>query len=50
MQNQSKSSKTKLDSLELIAFYSSMVIITAGIIYWIMQINGVMEMLEMAYG
>lgn len=50
MQNQIKFKKVKLGKLELIAFYSSIIIIGVGVIYWVIQINGVLEMLEMAYG
>lgn len=50
MQNQIKFKKAKLGKLELIAFYSSIIIIAVGAAYWIIQINGVLEMLEMAYG
>jgi len=50
MQNQIKFRKAKLGKLEFTAFYSSIIIIVVGAIYWIIQINGVLEMLEMAYG
>ncbi len=50
MQDQSKLNKAKLDTPELVAFFSSVIIIAVGIAYWIIQIEGVLEMLEMAYG
>lgn len=39
-----------LTTIEKVAAGSSAVIITAGIVFWIIQIRGVMEMLELAYG
>ena len=50
MEDQSKLKKTKLNKLEVIAASTSILIITVGIGYWIFQIRGVLEMLEMAYG
>lgn len=47
----SKETQThKLDRTQIIAGASSLVIITLLIGYWIFQINGVLEMLELAYG
>ncbi len=48
--DQSKLRNAKLDKSEAIAIYSSIVIIIVGVVYWIIQIRGVLEMLEMAYG
>lgn len=42
--------KRGLSKAELIAAGTSIGIITVGVIFWIIQIRGVMEMLEMAYG
>ncbi len=50
VEDQSKLKKTKLNKLEVIAASTSILIITVGIGYWIFQIRGVLEMLEMAYG
>jgi hypothetical protein len=47
----SKETKThKLDRREIIAGSTSLLIIVILLGYWIFQINGVMEMLELAYG
>lgn len=46
----SKLKNAKLDKSEAIAIYSSIVIIIVGVVYWFIQIRGVLEMLEMAYG
>lgn len=48
--DKSKLKKSKLSKLEVVAISTSTVIITVGIGYWIVQIRGVLEMLEMAYG
>lgn len=40
----------KLDLREIIAGSSSLLIIAILLGYWIFQINGVLEMLELAYG
>jgi hypothetical protein len=40
----------KLDRTEIVAGTSSLVIIALLLGYWIFQINGVLEMLELAYG
>jgi hypothetical protein len=42
--------KSGLSKPEMIAAGTSITIITVGVIFWIIQIRGVMEMLEMAYG
>ncbi len=47
----SKEAQThKLDRTEIIAGASSLVILAILAGYWIFQINGVLEMLELAYG
>ncbi len=48
--DRSKLKNAKLDKSEAIAIYSSIVIIIVGVVYWLIQIRGVLEMLEMAYG
>ncbi len=48
MQEQ-KNEKTR-DIRERVALAFSTVVIGVAIVYWIIQIRGVMEMLEMAYG
>ncbi|MDH7944749.1 hypothetical protein QGM61_13045 [Pseudohongiella sp. SYSU M77423] len=40
----------KLSTIEKIAVASSVFIIGAGIVYWGLQVQNVMELLEMAYG
>jgi hypothetical protein len=39
-----------MSKAEIIAASTSAAIIVVGVIFWIIQIKGVMEMLEMAYG
>ena len=50
MEDKSKAKQENLSRLEIIAVSSSIGIISVGVAYWIMQIRGVLEMLEMAYG
>ena len=50
VEDKSKAKQEKLSRLEIIAVSSSIGIISVGVAYWIMQIRGVLEMLEMAYG
>lgn len=51
MSNKShKAENSGLSTIEKVAAGSSAVIITAGVIFWVIQIRGVMEMLELAYG
>lgn len=50
MSNESTVSPKGLSTIEKIAAGTSAVIILTGLVYWIVQIRGVMEMLEMAYG
>ena len=45
-----QSSAKKLTTRELIAGVSSTALIIIAIVYWGIQIDGVMEMLELAYG
>lgn len=40
----------KMETIEIVAAASSGAILIAFAVYWIIQIQGVMEMLEMAYG
>lgn len=39
-----------LSTIEKVAAGSSAAILLAGLVFWVIQIRGVMEMLEMAYG
>jgi len=50
VEDKSKAKQEKLSRFEIIAVSSSMGIISVGVAYWIIQIRGVLEMLEMAYG
>jgi len=50
MQIRAKTERSKLGVSEKVALYTSTLIIAAGVIYWSVQIRGVMVMLEMAYG
>lgn len=42
--------KDRLDKRELVTLGISSIIIIVALGYWAVQIDGVMEMLEMAYG
>lgn len=44
------SNDRKLNNREKLAASVSTAMIAVMIIFWIVQVNGVMEMLEMAYG
>lgn len=50
MQESSDENKAGMDRLELVALSVSSIVIVVAIVYWTMQISGVLEMLEMAYG
>lgn len=50
MTNESNVSASRLSTIEMVAAGTSGAIILAGLIYWVVQIRGVLEMLEMAYG
>lgn len=50
MQDSPKNKKSGLDRLEIIALSASSAVIVIAIVYWTIQISGVLEMLEMAYG
>lgn len=50
MSDTPESKKKGLDRQEIIAVSVSSAVIIVALIYWVIQINGVMEMLEMAYG
>ncbi len=50
MGDKSKAKQKKLSKLEIMAVSTSIAIISVGVAYWIIQIRGVLEMLEMAYG
>jgi hypothetical protein len=50
MTDSSGTKKKGLDRLETVAIAVSSAVIGAALIYWTIQISGVMEMLEMAYG
>ncbi|MEX1033387.1 MAG: hypothetical protein WDZ30_08500 [Cellvibrionaceae bacterium] len=46
----SAAASSGFSTIEKVAAASSTAIIIAGLVFWIIQIRGVMEMLEMAYG
>lgn len=50
MTNETNVTANGLSTIEKVAAGTSAVIILAGLIYWSIQISGVMDMLEMAYG
>lgn len=50
MQESIEGKKAGMDRLELIALSASSAVIVVAIVYWTMQISGVLEMLELAYG
>ena len=50
MQDSSENKKVGMDRLEVIALSVSSAVIVVAIVYWTIQISGVLEMLEMAYG
>ncbi len=50
MQESSESKKEGMDRLELVALGTSSTVIVVALIYWAIQVSGVLEMLEMAYG
>lgn len=50
MKDQLELTGTKLHKSKVLAICSSIAIIAVGVVYWIIQIRGVLEMLEMAYG
>lgn len=50
MTNENNVSASRLSAVEMIAAGTAAVIMIIGLVYWVIQIRGVMEMLEMAYG
>lgn len=50
MSDESNRNSKRMTRQELIALSSSAIIIVAAVVYWGIQIDGVMEMLELAYG
>lgn len=50
MQESPENKKAGMDRLEIVALSVSSAIIVVALVYWTIQINGVLEMLEMAYG
>lgn len=50
MINESNVSAGGLSTMEMVAAVTSGVISLTGLIYWALQLQGVMAMLEMAYG
>jgi len=50
MQESSESKREGMDRLEHVALSTSAAVIVVALIYWTIQISGVLEMLEMAYG
>lgn len=39
-----------LNTREKVAAVSSSVVLTAGVIYWLFQVKGMIELLQLAYG
>ena len=50
MKDDSNLNKKEMSRRERVALGSSLLIIIVAVVYWGIQIGGVMEMLEMAYG
>lgn len=50
MQGTSEAKKIGMDRLELVAVGASSTVIVVALVYWTIQISGVLEMLELAYG
>ena len=50
MQDSSGNKKEGMDRLEFVALGASSAVIVVALIYWAIQVSGVLEMLEMAYG
>lgn len=50
MKEESNLNKKRMTTREIVALGSSLLIIIVAVVYWGIQIDGVMEMLEMAYG
>ena len=50
MQEQKAQKKGKLDRLEVLAMVFSVAVVGVALVYWGIQIQGVRELLEMAYG
>ncbi|MDP1932719.1 MAG: hypothetical protein Q8L60_14805 [Gammaproteobacteria bacterium] len=50
MKNESNRNKRGMSRREIVALVSSVLIVVVAVVYWGVQIDGVMEMLEMAYG
>ena len=46
----SNSDKNGLDDVQLSALAASVTILVSAAVYWVVQIQGVREMLELAYG
>ncbi len=50
MQDPKEVKNVKMDRLEMLALTASSVVIVVALVYWGIQIQGVRELLEMAYG
>lgn len=50
MQNFPEHNQTGMDRQEIIALSASSVVLVVALVYWVIQIRGVLEMLELAYG
>ncbi|MCP5358885.1 MAG: hypothetical protein H7A06_12135 [Pseudomonadales bacterium] len=47
---QDSDNKKKMDGREKVTLAVSLAVVLTAVIYWSIQVSGVMEMLEMAYG
>lgn len=50
MQESEVHKNVKMDRLEVLALTASSVVVLVALVYWGIQIQGVRELLEMAYG
>lgn len=50
MQESSENKQAGMDRQELVALVASCSVIVVALVYWVIQIGGVLEMLELAYG
>lgn len=50
VKDENNSEKSRLSRQEIVALSGSLLIIGIAVVYWGIQIEGVMELLEMAYG
>lgn len=47
---QDSENRKKMDRRELVTLTVSLAVVVTAVIYWSVQVSGVMEMLKMAYG